>query len=498
MTKNEEYWALRAAQRMFERAESAEVAADAIAKMYMKSSAYLTFEAEKIFTKFQEKFGLTEGEARRLLSQMGDRTSFDELIQKLQYSSIEEKKILKQQYEAPAYAVRVRRLHELQEQLNQLMKDVYQQELEYSTDYYTELAEQAYYETMFDLQKRVGMAFSFTNLDKAAIEEMLHSKWSGQNYSERIWKNTRNLAQTLKEELLVNLVTGRTEHETAQMIAKNFAQGASNARRLIRTESCFVSGQIEMKAYEEAGVEEYLYVATLDLRTSEICRELDGKRFKVSEQKPGTNCPPMHPWCRSTTIADVSPETLATMQRRARDPETGKTYLVPADMTYQEWYKGRVGEKYKFITAGAAFVNQKERLYRYAKKIKPFQDFEDVVCHATPDHFLVDLVGEGRDDDFISIKPEEFAERIKNSRSYHGGKIRLISCQAGAKEDGAARKVADILNVKVLAPTEVVNVNEEGEIFVSDSDVLAEMWYNGEKVSETGEWKLFIPKRGSV
>ena len=30
------------------------------------------------------------------------------------------------------------------------------------------------------------------------------------------------------------------------------------------------------------------------------------------------------------------------MKRRARDPVTGKTNTVPADMTYQQWYEKNV------------------------------------------------------------------------------------------------------------------------------------------------------------
>ena len=47
----------------------------------------------------------------------------------------------------------------------------------------------------------------------------------------------------------------------------------------------------------------------------------------------------MHSWCRSTTICGISDEELAEMKRRARDPENGKTYTVPANMTYEEWYR---------------------------------------------------------------------------------------------------------------------------------------------------------------
>ncbi len=100
---------------------------------------------------------------------------------------------------------------------------------------------------------------------------MINSKWSGVNYSDRIWHNTKSLAQDLKQELLINLVTGRTDSEVADIIANKYAQGASNARRLVRTESCNLANQMEMQSYEECGIETYIYVATLDLKTSTVC-----------------------------------------------------------------------------------------------------------------------------------------------------------------------------------------------------------------------------------
>ena len=53
----------------------------------------------------------------------------------------------------------------------------------------------------------------------------------------------------------------------------------------------------------------------------------------------------MHPWCRSTTICDIGHEELSQMNRRARDPVTGKTNAVPANMTYEEWYEKNVKGK---------------------------------------------------------------------------------------------------------------------------------------------------------
>ena len=340
MTKrNEQYWKNRAAQRMWEYMQSAEETADEAAKFYQKAAAYLNQEIDGIFEKYMTKHNLSEREAYELLSQMTDRASIQELLQKLQHGAKDtEKEQLIQKLEAPAYRARIERLEQIQSQLDRIMRNVYQQELALSTSHYATLAEEAYYKSVFDIQQRSGYGFSFAKVDQKMIDRLLKSKWSGKNYSTRIWNNTGALAQTLKEELLVSLVTGRTERETAEIVMRKFAQGSSQARRLIRTESSYITGQMDLQSYEECGIEKYVYLATLDLRTcQEDCAPLDGKIFPVKDAKPGVNMPPMHPWCRCTTISYFSDEILRSLRRRARDPVTGKTYTVPGDMTYQEW-----------------------------------------------------------------------------------------------------------------------------------------------------------------
>lgn len=48
-----------------------------------------------------------------------------------------------------------------------------------------------------------------------------------------------------------------------------------------------------------------------------------------------------------------------------------------------------------------------------------------------------------------------------------------------------------------MAPSEIVNVNSNGDIFLSDNRIIAEMWDNGEQVPETGKWLVFKPRGGS-
>lgn len=369
--KSKDYWGNRQTQNMWEYMQSAENTAKEVASLYAEASEYLNKELDKIYQKFRSKHGLSQAEADRLLHQLPDDATMQQMMDALRQSQDDtEKAALLAELESPAYRARLERLEAVQKELDGLMQNVYQQEKTITTRSYVDLANEAFTKTIYDVQQRVGLGFSFAKLDPDRVDKLLHSKWSGANYSKRIWHNTQQLAGQLKHELLLNTLTGRTEREAAESLRQRFAAGASEARRLVRTESNFVSNQMQMQAYEECGIERYEYVATLDLRTSPRCRKLDGKRFPISEQQPGTNCPPMHPWCRSTTVCDLSEDERAGMERRARNPETGETELVPVDMTYDDWYKQYVRDNPQ------AELNEKMEQHRSSdrKQMERYQD----------------------------------------------------------------------------------------------------------------------------
>ena len=109
------------------------------------------------------------------------------------------------------------------------------------------------------------------------------------------------------------------------------------------TEAAAIDSVAQGQCYQDLDVEEFENVATLDFKTSEICREMDGKHFPMSEYKIGVTAPPFHPWCRTCTAPyfDDWEELGGAPMRAARD-ENGQGYeLVPADLTYKEWEKRR-------------------------------------------------------------------------------------------------------------------------------------------------------------
>ena len=423
------YWEKRKAQQMFEYMATAEQTADEISTVYLKASRHISLDMDMIFERFMTKHKLSEAEAYRILNTLRDKTSLAELKEALKANG---KKTLLAELEGPAYQARLERLKQLQNQMDVTMRSVYQQEKARSTSHYVDLANESYYRSIFEIQKTAGLGFGFNTISPEMIDRVINSKWSGANYSTRIWNNTRALSRDIKEELLISLMTGRTDRETADIIANKFASGSSQARRLVRTESCNLVTQMDMIAYEECGIDTYVFVATLDLRTSSACRRLDGKRFKVSDQQPGKNCPPMHPWCRSTTICDISDAELAQMQRRARDPVTGKTNLVPANMSYEQWHN-------KYVAGNPeAVLKEKMVTNRHSDK-RQFERYKEVLGKDVPKTLDSFQKMKYTDENKWNAKRREYStiSKIKNKDSYSGEyRNKLINTYYDFKKSG--------------------------------------------------------------
>ena len=125
----------------------------------------------------------------------------------------------------------------------------------------------------------------------------------------------------------------------ADRISKRYYVSFSDARRLAETETAYIQEKASFEVYDRLGVEQYQILATLDSRTSYICRHLDGKVFDRKDAKVGVNTPPFHCYCRTTTIPYI--EGITDGGTRAARDRNGKTEYIP-DMTYDEWEKNYV------------------------------------------------------------------------------------------------------------------------------------------------------------
>ena len=115
-----------------------------------------------------------------------------------------------------------------------------------------------------------------------------------------------------------------------------------NARTIVRTALQHSAEQARQEVWNNNKdiVKKVRWVSTLDGKTSQQCRSLDGRVFPIDKGPR----PPIHPNCRSRTVA-VLDDRFAFLdkgaERSARNPVTGKATRVNAEKTYYQWLKSQ-------------------------------------------------------------------------------------------------------------------------------------------------------------
>lgn len=153
------------------------------------------------------------------------------------------------------------------------------------------------------------------------------------------------------------LVFGQAPPRISKTLQKIIAAGGemtsvtnSQVLTLVRTSINQVANSASQQVYEanQDITKRYRYVATLDTRTSAICRALDGKTFEYGKGPT----PPQHFNCRSTTIPIIDYDELGFTPPPAgtRASQGGQ---VPANESYGQWLaKQDLPTKAKALGAG--------------------------------------------------------------------------------------------------------------------------------------------------
>ena len=140
----------------------------------------------------------------------------------------------------------------------------------------------------------------------------------------------------MQNTLVQSLIRGTPQDKVVKEFAKKMNVSLSQAGRLIATETAYFTTIGEFDSLNNLGVKQYEILATLDHRTSDIYRHLDGKIFNMSDKKTGITAPPFHCWCR-TCIIPHTPKLKGS--KRATRNDEGKTYYIDGNMKYNDWKK---------------------------------------------------------------------------------------------------------------------------------------------------------------
>lgn len=345
--QHKEYWAKR-----FEQLTDAQLDKGAeyyynLQEQYRQAINNIEKDIAKWYTRYATENGITLTEAKRLLNgrELEEfRMDVKEYIKKGE--SLDPK--WAKQLEAASAKVHVSRLEALKVQMQQQAEMIYSYEASGVDELARKVYTDGYYHTAYEIQKGIGVGFDLMQLDTNKIDKLISKPWAadGKNFSERIWNNRAQLISELENRLTQSIIRGQSPKKVIAELAERFNVNKSRAGALVMTESAFFASASQQDAFNDLDVEKYEILATLDSRTSETCRRMDGEVIPMSDYKPGVTAPPFHVRCRSTTVPFFDDEFTLKEKRAARD-ENGAYYTVPAQMKYEDWKKVWVDKKIK-------------------------------------------------------------------------------------------------------------------------------------------------------
>lgn len=323
---SDEYWRERAEDRLTEAEKLSVPYLEDIHAVYDDARLKIVEDIRNLYKNYYKDDEGFDQEKLRVIIPNGDLERFHREMRKAGLS----------EYLPDNYKARMTRLEYLYADCWIESKKASLKHQQIETKAHRETIKNAYYKTIYDTGVGLKINPAFSRLDNRAVNQVLNTKFLGGNYSERIWKNTDKLANTLKEVIGSAIARGESYSKTARGIRERFGVTQYEATRLVQTETCYFQNQAEIEALKTMGIEKYKFIATLDSRTSDICREHDKKVYNIEDAKAGENLPPLHPNCRSTVSAYLGEEYESAI-RIARNEDGENEYVD--NVPYNEWLK---------------------------------------------------------------------------------------------------------------------------------------------------------------
>jgi phage head morphogenesis protein, SPP1 gp7 family len=339
--KNSDYWINRFGQLESVTNKDAMEAYRDVEEIYQKAQIELEDKINNWYQRFATNNQISMAEARKLLTtgEMKElKWSVEEYIKHGKENSISGQ--WAKELENASARFHVSRLEALKLQTQQSIEALYGNQLDIVDSAMRKAYSQRYYRTAFEFQKGFGVGFAVDRLDENTLSNIINKPWAvdGYNFSKRIWTNKEKLIGELHSSLTRNIITGADPAKAIKEIKSKMGVSSNAAGRLIMTESAYFGSVAQKDMLNNLDVEKYEIVATLDSKTSEICRSLDGKVFDMKDYQAGVTAPPFHPYCRTTTAPYFDDwEELGIDRERVARNDKSKNYFVDGNMTYKEW-----------------------------------------------------------------------------------------------------------------------------------------------------------------
>ena len=349
MAQKNKYWTERFKQEEARMHALTEIEVRRAAKEYEKSFREIEKDINNWYSRIAKNNDISYADAKKLLNKKEleeFKWTVDEYIKRGRENNLSGEWM--KQLENASAKYHIERLEAMKLQISNQVEHLYNGRKYDMDNFLRNTFKDSYYHSAFNIAQGTGVGKKIYALNSNLVDKVINKPWmaDGKNFSDRLWQDKENLINTLHTELTQSFIRGDTQDKVIKRFMEKFDTKKHVAARLIRTESAAYQSKGRLQCYGDLDVEKYEIVSTLDIKTSHICRDLDGTIFDAKDYEIGVTANPFHPFCRSTTAPyfDDAEDDV----RAARDNLTGKTNYVPGDMNYNDWFnKYVVDEKPK-------------------------------------------------------------------------------------------------------------------------------------------------------
>lgn len=276
-----------------------------LARIYNRAQREIDKEIQSELMSFATREQVSMAEAQRRVDKM-DVEAFKEKAKRY----VEEKNFSpRANEELRSYNVRMR-----MSRLELLKHDIHLETVALADEENKLLTARLSEEAQAEFERQAGILGESLpdNLDRI-VKQIVVADFQGTDFSERIWRDQKQLRNALSNTLDDVLIRGQHPREASkqlrELVSESFYGKRGNggakyvAERLAITESARIQSGIQKASYEEYDIQQYEYLAEPD--ACDVCGALDGSIFSVSVMQPGINASPMHSHCRCSSSGVV-------------------------------------------------------------------------------------------------------------------------------------------------------------------------------------------------
>jgi len=308
---------------------------------------------------------LSKGEASKIVRLL-DKTVYREIVYKYQQQLLRVKRL----GSLSSYA-ESQRLKEMMYSIQSIMKIGMEKAYAQTRSSLTSIAEfegRWNYKVLKKLVEPFDINFSMPSV--STLRSIVVTKpFEGDILKNWFSKLDKSVGIRIGEQLNIGIVQGEAVPTIARRLETVLDYSRRNTTSIVRTAVNSISTEARLLVNQENGdvIEGEQIIATLDARTTPLCRAMDGKVYPIGVGPR----PPFHWNCR-TTVAPVLKSWKQLGIKLSEAPEGTRASMdgqVPDRVTYQQWLKGLSAEEQDDILGP-----NKGKMFRQGMKVTAFVD----------------------------------------------------------------------------------------------------------------------------